>query len=620
MPRLFELLHGWRASSWAAGITALVAAGAYGLQAWGHAHGQASVLDEGLYLYKGWLYASGRYWPFQDYGPWTNHMPLSFLIPGWVQLMAGPGLRTGRMYALVLTALLLLAVWILARRLGGRWLAAAALAALALNPFLIKIYSQAISQVLVAAMLAWALVLTLGPGRRRWALILGGAVAGALVMTRINMLPVLPLLVGYIFWEHGRRAGWMAAAAGAAVVLAGHAIFWPGILKLWAYWLPGSLTPFLDPWRELSDALPFWNPGVGPGARLGVFLSGIQRHLFSFAGVLLAGLCWPERTPETRSERRTAGILLSIFLSLLAVHAWAALGQNYCVFCYPLYLGFFSFCGILLLALVVGQWLGRASRTRLILAGMGALLVVVLGRPDTLKRMSSLILTTQLPRMKALRLLPGSASLEVLLANRFGLDPVGLREVVGTLLTVWLGLLTLGALAFFAAMAFRRSSGLRLLRWVAPVAGVWLAGLSLVHGNTFINYDCGTDVIASYEASGAHLRSQIPGDASVYWAGGLSPVPLLYLPKAQIFPAQLNGDYSYRIGGDPASLDRFGFWNAAMAESWLGQADFALVEQGEFSGWLAEVVASERFEELPATPLAVGCRADSSIRIFRRVQ
>ena len=42
-----------------------------------HAHSQASVLDEGLYLYKGWLFVTGRYVPYQDFGPWTNHMPAS---------------------------------------------------------------------------------------------------------------------------------------------------------------------------------------------------------------------------------------------------------------------------------------------------------------------------------------------------------------------------------------------------------------------------------------------------------------------------------------------------------------------------------------------------------------
>jgi hypothetical protein len=65
---------------------------AYILQVFCYAHSQDSVLDEGLYLLKGYLFASGKYSPYQAYGPWTNKMPLSFLIPGYVQKVFGPGL------------------------------------------------------------------------------------------------------------------------------------------------------------------------------------------------------------------------------------------------------------------------------------------------------------------------------------------------------------------------------------------------------------------------------------------------------------------------------------------------------------------------------------------------
>ncbi len=56
-----------------------------------NAHFQVPVLDEGLYLYKGLLFVSGRYQPFQDYGPLTNQMPFAFLIPG----VRAVSLRTG---------------------------------------------------------------------------------------------------------------------------------------------------------------------------------------------------------------------------------------------------------------------------------------------------------------------------------------------------------------------------------------------------------------------------------------------------------------------------------------------------------------------------------------------
>ena len=117
----------------------------YAMQLWTFAHSQLSVLDEGLYLYKGWLFASGRYNPFQDYGAWTNQMPLAFLIPGWVQLLFGVGLRTGRMLAILLGLLMLIGLWLTARRLGGAWVAAGCVMVMALNPAAERMYALATS-------------------------------------------------------------------------------------------------------------------------------------------------------------------------------------------------------------------------------------------------------------------------------------------------------------------------------------------------------------------------------------------------------------------------------------------------------------------------------------------
>ena len=73
-------------------VLALLGGLAYLIHAWGHVHGQVSVIDEGLYLFKGFQFALGNYQPFQDYGPLTNHMPLSspggcklFLVLDFVQ-------------------------------------------------------------------------------------------------------------------------------------------------------------------------------------------------------------------------------------------------------------------------------------------------------------------------------------------------------------------------------------------------------------------------------------------------------------------------------------------------------------------------------------------------------
>jgi hypothetical protein len=104
---------------WLAEGLALVAGIAYLFQALRYAHTQVMILDEGSYLVKGFLFATGQYWPFQDYGPWTNHMPLAFLIPGYAQVLFGPGLRTGRYLAVFLAALML---WACGSR-SGAWAA-----------------------------------------------------------------------------------------------------------------------------------------------------------------------------------------------------------------------------------------------------------------------------------------------------------------------------------------------------------------------------------------------------------------------------------------------------------------------------------------------------------------
>ena len=209
---------------------ALLGGLAYFCLAWAKIHSLPSIIDEGLYLYKGYLFSSGAYVPFQDGGPWTNHMPLSFLIPGWVQAVFGLGLRTGRYYAIALGMLMLLGVWINTRRLGGLGWAAGAVWLIALNPFYLDVYDKAQSQVLIACLLAWVLVFTLGRGRPFWQVVLGAGLAGLTLITRINLLFLLPLVLGYIAWEHGWRTAIWAGVVSHALFAGLHLLYWPEIL------------------------------------------------------------------------------------------------------------------------------------------------------------------------------------------------------------------------------------------------------------------------------------------------------------------------------------------------------------------------------------------------------
>src|SRR5215216_411076 len=139
----------------------------YIAQAWYFANSLDSIGDEGSYLYKGYMFARGDYYPFQEYTFWTNKAPLSFLIPGYIQLWFGPGLREARYFAIFLSVLTLIAIWITARRLGGKLWAALAVWIFALSFSEISVYSEAVSQGLVACMLAWMFALTLDRKRTR---------------------------------------------------------------------------------------------------------------------------------------------------------------------------------------------------------------------------------------------------------------------------------------------------------------------------------------------------------------------------------------------------------------------------------------------------------------------
>lgn len=76
---------------WLPYLIALAAAILYLAQSWGCAHSLDSVLAEDAYLYKGNAFVTGQYRIYQDYGFWSNHMPLALYIPGAVQAIFGRG-------------------------------------------------------------------------------------------------------------------------------------------------------------------------------------------------------------------------------------------------------------------------------------------------------------------------------------------------------------------------------------------------------------------------------------------------------------------------------------------------------------------------------------------------
>jgi hypothetical protein len=237
---------------------------------------------------------------------------------------------------------------------------------------------------------------------------------------------------------------------------------------------------------------------------------------------------------------------------------------------------------------------------------------------------SQQVLAGELPRLSRGAILPGTAALGSMVTQKFGLSESALLDQLNLLQTVGVGLFVIVSIALLAraARAGRRASlaasAMKLL-CIATAGAVAAATFSL--GANYHTYDCGLDVIASQTKAGADLSAKIPAGSSVYWgSGGRSPIPFLYLDQVSIYPAQLNGIYSYRYGGDPAELPRLGYWNPSLASSWLSTADYVLVEAQDFKGWLATSLNSKDFDQITRTPPTNPCQPNSSLMIFHRIQ
>jgi hypothetical protein len=592
------------------------------MQSWYWSHAQESVLDEGAYLLKGWFAVLGEYRLYQDFGFWSNHMPLAFLIPGWLQALFGPGLRTGRFFAVLLGALMLLGLWLTVRRLRGRWWAAAVLLAVTVNPAMIKMYSTAVSQVLIACLFVWTLFFLLGEGRKMWQIAAGGILAAVMVLIRINLVPVLGLFVLYVFWQHGKRAGLLALAASGLPFILGHALFWPNILRMWAYWLPASVTPFLNDFRPPPGAARLWDPDIALSGRIASFFHSVRYNYMAMVGVLAAWLLWPRKEQwKDRSDFRSAVLLSAMFLTLLLVHMWATLLKNYCVYCLAGYVTFFASAGLILVALTFSIWLREVSRPRQALIGIAILALSAGIGYGAFEDIGNPLLSLPVPGLLTSQADQALVPLRTLLLERLPFEQRELRRLVPAVFGFAGGILLLGVVSPAVSRLRNRklSSSLASQALVVMLAGGMFLSPTILLGGGYKTYDCSGDVIASFEAAGRHLAENIPAGSRVYWKGGLSVAPLLYMPDVKIYPPQVNGDYSYYLAGDTDLLHKYGFWNDELARQWANDADYILIQERYYEGWLKDHVNSGGFDELPPTPATLPCRADSPIHIFRRL-
>ena len=163
----------------------------------------------------------------------------------------------------------------------------------------------------------------------------------------------------------------------------------------------------------------------------------------------------------------------------------------------------------------------------------------------------------------------------------------------------------------------------RLLRRTGVNYAYILAITILILGFVFspflgaVSPECSSDVIAANEVVGAYLARNIPPGSQVYWAGGKSAAPLLYLPHIKIYPAQINDGSALRIGGDPQQLLKYGFYNVQNDKQWLNEANFVIVEARYYEG-MKNRLSPNNFDKLPPSPIPTSCSYGSGLLIFRR--
>lgn len=581
------------------------------------AHTRLPNMDEGSYLVKGYLYARDVYQPFQPYGFWMNKMYMSFFPWGWLQILTTPGLLAPRIFAIFLNMLSLFGVWIVARRMGNRWLATAAVWVLALNSSLISINSLANSQVLVACILTWVLVLTLGDQRPTWQISLGMALAGLLILTRENMVFVLPFLVIYIFWQNGWKKGLLPFFSLAFILVIGHLIYWPEVMNMWYRWIPVNL---FQASTGLNPAISVTPTGLNLTSKLHSLSVAIRVHFIALIGSFLLFWLWPKKAEwHKRSHFRAAMFLGITYFVLLASHTWAALSSRACTYCTTNYFAFFDIVGILFVLILLQNLNPRPG----VIAGTAILTTLLTSVTavwfSLFEQVGGTLLLLPMPRMRNNQFLPGWATLWEVLNNKF---QVGYREartfvpvifgvVFGILLLV---LLRMVYLKFAHRLTFKPLKFPHFLVYTSLAISLILSPLTTRPYGELI---CQKDVIETYEELGAQLAKLAPAGSKIYLDGPRTSILLLYTPDVIVLPPQLNDIYSISNRPDSDALLRKGLMNQAVADQWRDQADVFVIEGSRYEKWRS-YFQPDQFDEVYLSLEASNCPTNFIYHFFIR--
>ena len=124
-------------------------------------------------------------------------------------------------------------------------------------------------------------------------------------------------------------------------------------------------------------------------------------------------------------------------------------------------------------------------------------------------------------------------------------------------------------------------------------------------------------IVAGSPTSAQELTQVIPSGSRILWEANTA-VPLLYAPGISIYIPPIYAVFSYRVGGNPKQLAKYGLWNDALASQWRQAAGFIVTESTYYQpyhpGGDIDLTKYNVFQPVPPNP----CDPHSYLLIYQR--
>lgn len=592
-----------------------------------YAHHLDITMDEGTYLLKGRLFLEGKYKPFEIDGLLTNKPPFSFWLVGLSQIIL-VGLRSGRYFSILLSSGIFIGLWLTSNKYLNIRVALFNSILLIINQAIIIYYSRAMTEVVTAFLIIWAIYFILGSGHEKFELCIGLILSSITALTRQNLLPFFIISIFYVLWENGIKKSALPILLCLLLFIGINVFYWPSIyVYIWRPFIPQNIKMLIDNLYNIdfdSDmGIAFLNRQYGIIQELQVLFQTLRYYLIPiFTSVLLILLVdWKKLLGGKECKRII--FLLANFLLLVIIHVIAPIVNNVYLYSMPAYPTFFLPMGYLILPLCY-KYLREKNNNLILIILIFLIIIVFSGYGLSLYRtISEPLMKINFPRIKGLTFQGGNIELWKLLSNKFNLDYFQLEYIItaggGFFFGVTFIIITLVVWRLFLIKRVHATNALFLQLILFYLI---FSPTKYIAGNSSINLCSNGDVIKNHEIVAKELQDVIPNDSLVYFETNESSIPLIYLTNIQFYPNLLNQKFYFRIGGDDDYLEKYGYWNENLAIKWISNADYIVLGEDEANYW--EPKFNEefivKFDKLFITDNLIPCRDRTYLHVYKVIK